>query len=376
MKIGIMTFWESSNNYGQLLQAFALQNYLTNKGHEVFFIKFYRIAPPSKISITNLIKTRLSIFKKRLLDRDNSKLNPVEPDRGFEHFRRFRLNMGSVSYRSLLDLQQNPPVADAYISGSDQVWNNTFKVPCLPFLLPFGDSTVKRIAYAASFGQRELSPETALLFKQYLPEFDAVSVREKSGKNICEDVGYDQAVWVPDPTLLFDKHEWLKMLNIGQSDSGSDKEHVFVYTLGNSAINDKGKYLEHVSKIPNVDVLHATANNDYSGNVYPEVTEWIRLIAHAKFVITNSFHGMVFCIIFNKNFIVLPNTGAAEGMNERIASLITKFSLDDHMMFHYDEERVNRLLQKEISWDEINNSISKWKLVAENFIESALKSKF
>jgi len=373
MKIGIMTFWESHNNYGQLLQAFALQNFLINKGHDVYFIKFYRIPPPSKKSLVSRLKTQLSVLVKESFSKTSTQNSlHVEPDRGFDHFRRSYLNIGTTSYKSLSELQLNPPVADVYICGSDQVWNNTFKVPCLPFLLAFGDSSIKRVAYAASFGQKELSSETSEIFRKYLPKFNAVSVRENSGVQICKDVGYDSAVWVPDPTLLFNKEEWSRMLNIRKNGSEMSGKNVFIYTLGNSAIRDKDKYLEHVKQLQDVKISHATANNDFTGNVYPEISEWVALISRADFVITNSFHGMVFCIIFNKNFIVLPNTGAAEGMNERITSLITKFKLEDHMMFEYSEREVDSILAKRTSWDEINNAISEWRNVADNFIKKSL----
>ncbi|WP_069660918.1 polysaccharide pyruvyl transferase family protein [Arcticibacter eurypsychrophilus] len=375
MKIGIMTFWESQNNYGQLLQAFALKTYLRQKGHDVFFIRFYRIPSAKKKSALSRLKFKVILYLNDHFDLnlEVTKAGSPEPDRGFTPFKKQYLKFSPRSYTSLAELKDNPPQADAYICGSDQVWNNTFKVPAEPFFLPFGKSSIKRIAYAASIGQRELSPETAQLFERQLSHFNAVSVREKSSLSICTDAGYKNPVWVPDPTLLFAKQDWLNLLPVPRGNFRPESKKVFIYTLGNSAIKDKEAYLSYIRDMPGVEVQHASANGDTSGNRFPSIPEWLGLIAESDFIMTNSFHGMVFCIIFNKKFIILPNTGAKEGMNERITSLITKFNLEQHMMFGFDRTKMDDLMKLDTDWDYVNNQIADWRHVAHEFLDGALK---
>lgn len=370
-----MTFWESQNNYGQLLQAFALQTYLKQKGHDVFFIRFYRIPSSKKKSALSRLKFKVILYLNDHfnLNLELTKAGSPEPDRGFTPFKKQHLKFSPRSYTSLAELQQHPPQADAYICGSDQVWNNTFKVPAEPFFLPFGEASTKRIAYAASIGQKEISPETAQLFKRQLAHFNAVSVREKSSLSICIGAGYKNPVWVPDPTLLFTKQDWLRLLPVPAGNFKPGSKKVFVYTLGNSAIRDKEAYLDYIRAMPGVDMQHASANGDNSGNCFPSIPQWLGLISESDFIMTNSFHGMVFCIIFNKKFIILPNTGAKEGMNERITSLISKFNLEHHMMFGFEKAKMDELMSKETDWDFVNAQIADWRHVAYEFLDEAVK---
>lgn len=359
MKIGIMTFWESQNNYGQLLQAFAMQAHLKKEGHEAFLIKFYRIYP---VKNKSLIKKLAQLLKGK---------KKVE-DRGFDLFRNRYFSFSEQGYKSYQELIDNPPVADAYICGSDQVWNNTFSVPCEPFLLGFGDKNVKRISYAASIGQKSLSTDTAELFKKHLKNFNGISVRERSSVDICTKIGFNNVVWVPDPTLLFNKSEWCDLLSLSTSEATKQSESIFVYTLANSEITDKQKFIDYSTSMPGVDVIHTSANNDSSGNSYPTINEWVGYISRADYIITNSFHGMVFCIIFNKKFVILPNTGQAAGMNERITSLLGRFNLEDHVMYEFSKEKIDQLFSKEIDWKSINKSISDWGKEGRDFLNKSL----
>lgn len=358
-----MTFWESLNNYGQLLQAYALQTYLQKKGHEVFLIKYYRV---SEFEFKSLFYRFKSFIKKRIPSKRQIKSNKREHE--FLLFKKKYINFSKNSYYSLQEIQKNPPKADVYICGSDQVWNNSFKVKCHPFLLGFGDSRIIRISYAASFGKKNLNPQTMNLFKENIGRFDGVSVREKSGIKICEDAGYSNAVWVPDPTLLFNKNEWRENLSIESISSKENKNKIFIYTLGNSHINNKQEILDYAYMLPDTDICHASANNDPTGDSYPGIRDWVKNITEADFVITNSFHGMVFCIIFNKNFVVLPNTGEVQGMNERITSLLDKLQLEGHIMHEFSKSHMNELRTKVVNWENVSTIINSWKKEADEFL--------
>lgn len=371
MKIGIMTFWESNNNYGQLLQLYALQTYLKERGHEPFLIQFRRIIPPKKKTLKYKISRfyPLNIIEYLIFKKKTRKIAFYDKKREFVKFKNKHIISGDIVYESFQALKENPPNADVYICGSDQIWNNSWGVSAEPYLLGFGNANVKRIAYAASFGQRSLSDDTYQLFKKYIDMFDGVCVREESGLTICKSLGYQYAKWLPDPTLLFDRKKWIALLSLNPTRSNKSKQ-IFIYTLGNSKIGDKQKFIDYAKSLKDTDVFHASANNDFSGNTYPSIYKWLEIISGSDLIITTSFHGMVFSIIFNRNFIVLPNTGKSEGMNERIESLLGKLDLKDHILQDFDEQRVRELSIKSVDWTSINEKLAEWAQESANFFHA------
>tara|TARA_B100002049_G_scaffold211589_1_gene174811 strand:- start:9535 stop:10668 length:1134 start_codon:yes stop_codon:yes gene_type:complete len=377
MKIGIITFWESNNNYGQILQLFAMQAALKKMGHEPFLIKYHRIAPKNKQSfVERLINFNPVRSLKHRLDaplREKSK--QMDAKRRFQEFKEKHILFGKEAFKTLDSLKENPPKADVYLTGSDQVWNHTFKVSAEAFLLGFGGADVKRISYAASYGVTEQDEATQKMFKSYLKDFDGISVREKSGVQLTEDLGH-KAQWVLDPTLLFTKEDWVDLLELNKvgEQPGVKKEQVFMYMLGNSEIVDKDKFIAFAKALPHKSVIHATANSDFTGNAYPTIPEWVYNISTSELVITTSFHGMIFCILNNTKFIVLPNTGSAKGMNGRVESMLTALGLQEHIMTSFDQEKVEYILGKEINWDKVNEFLAKWRVDSFNFLEKHINS--
>lgn len=358
-----MTFWESTNNYGQILQLFALSETLKRKGHDPFLIKFYRIPPNHKKKV---LASKFNLFQ--LLDFVN-KLFVHDKDeiRKFNHFKSKYLSFGNRNYYSLDDLKRNPPKADMYIVGSDQVWNNNFSISVEPFLLGFGNPGIKRVAYAASFGVSDLDTESKKIFLKYLKDFDAISVRERSGVGICNDLGSISVDWVLDPTMLFTKENWFQMLNISDSEPNNT---IFIYTLGHSSNNDKDRFISHANQLEGFSVIHASANNDGLGGFLPTIEEWIGCINNSSFVVTTSFHGVVFCLLCKTNFVVLPSQGNKEGMNERIDSLLGLVELKDHIAKEFSAENFNFLLGKKIDWNRVNTLIQEKRDSSFSFLES------
>lgn len=375
MKIGIMTFWESINNYGQILQLFAMQSYLTKIGHSPFLIPYHRVPPPVKMSLfTRLFRLNpISSYRRKRYERIKVLSEVQDLKRQFSQFKKQFINFGQEEYYSLSDLIARPPIADVYVTGSDQVWNNSFQVSAEAFLLGFGDSRIKRVAFAASFGKRKLDTTTEKLFKKYIHKFSAVGIREKSGLEICNTLGYRNAKWVLDPTFLFTKSEWEELLGINFVRNVSSPKTVFIYTLGNSEIVEKELFINYAKSLEGFVTLHATANNDSSGSLFPTIPEWVSYIGSSELVITTSFHGMVFCLINNTKFIILPNTGAAEGMNERIDSLLSLLGLEHHKMTRFDKEHADSILRNEVDWAEINRKISDFRQESMKFLAEALE---
>lgn len=376
MKIGIMTFWDSNNNYGQVLQLFALQNYLKKLGHEPFLIKYHRKEKVALAS-TDIIS---KVFSKKLFSFISYKLNAgkrkvaaaYDLQRQFPVFKAAHLVYGAEDYYSFEELLANPPAADVYFSGSDQVWNNHFKYSAEPFLLGFGDAKIRRVSYAASLGQASLTEKDTQLFSKYLDALDYISVREEQSIPLLAPLTKKPIALVLDPTFLFLKEEWASLLQLKATPQAESK--IFIYTLGNSEIKDKAKFIQYAKSMPTYKVVHATANNDFSGNAYPTVEGWLEVIGQSELVITTSFHAVVFCIIHQVNFIVLPNSGESAGMNERIISLLQMLDLEDHIMAEFDEQQFLSILHKQVKWDFVELILSAYRQVSQDFFKHALSS--
>ena len=207
MRIGIITYWSSSDNYGQQLQCFALQKYLKGLGHDAYLIKYMPISSvPLWRRIVRSIKYRLLISsEQKENDKKNAEISGtnelLNAKRNFVGFRNNYIDSTDIVYHSIHELRANPPKADVYICGSDQVWNNRLEDEnTAGWFLDFGSPKTRRLSYAASIG-REIDSKEYESFSKYLKRFDAISVREKSGADIVKSMGRDDVVVVPDTEL-------------------------------------------------------------------------------------------------------------------------------------------------------------------------------
>ena len=236
MKIGIITYWQSNDNYGQQLQCWALQQWLKDKGHQPYLIRYdfiNRTLPVNKLKkvwkVMLVYPALRAIWRKsrqKSLENKIASLTIKNKARLFDKFREDRIEKSDAVYCSLGELQTNPPQADAYITGSDQVWSQLLDIKENEvFFLNFGNSGIRRISYAASFGMDEYPSKLNGALKDNLSRFDAVSVREKAGVDICKNVGIDSKM-VLDPTLLLDSDNYRKI-----EASRRKAEYVYIYSL-------------------------------------------------------------------------------------------------------------------------------------------------
>jgi hypothetical protein len=359
MKIGIMTFWWSEDNYGQILQCYALQKYLRDAGHDAYLIRYDSrndiIKRPFLVNISMALNpvTLYNFLKYRIrmkIDMWEKRNNP----RRFSEFREKHIKQSEKVYYSYAELRDNPPEADVYIAGSDQIWN-TFDVSpkrainvLRAYCLDFGSLAAKRMAYAASFGKKKLDTGSVLIFSQLLKRFDHISVREKSGMEICRQCGIHQAEWSPDPTMLLDA-EVYRTLYINESINCSPRPYCFVYLLGNEHDFSIQAVYDWADK-KRIDVVYVTGNaqHDNHEKIYASIPEWLYLIDHAEYVITNSFHASVFALLFHKQFGVIPLKGKLEGMNDRFYSLFEIFRLPERFISNFS------VLDKHIDWELIS----------------------
>ena len=368
MKIGIITYWITRSNYGTVLQNYALQTFLRSFGFETFLI---RTDIPLGCSRLDYYKSLLQkngffslacYFKSRLfckIARKISSENKNDDKRNFPDFVNKNLNPTKV-FRSLSELESDCPMADIYIAGSDQVWNTygenygAVSEQIKAYLLSFAPDSAKKISCAASFGKSSLAVEFENLFKQELSEFDFISCREKSGVEICKGLGFENAVLQQDPTMLLSSDEYKK---IASKNLVPKKPYILLYLLGNDTDFSTRK-LKQFAKLKNLEVVYVPANEaqkiNFHKKTFPTVEEWLGLYENASAVVTNSFHGTVFSLIFNKSFLSVHQTGKFEDQNVRIDSLLEDFGLKNRifsgdfekLFAPVDFENVNKRLEE------------------------------
>jgi len=361
MKIGIMTFWMSSDNYGQQLQCYALQKYLRNAGHDAYLIRYNIYNDYAPKSPRPVWKKFLKLFNPNKLYRylsDKKQMTTIAQEnkknekREFEGFRSKYIKQSERIYNRYDELKENPPEADVYIVGSDQVWNPNYYLSLEKqvgaYFLGFGDSSIKRISYAPSFCNEKLNDEIVKIIAPLLKKFDYVSVREKQGLNICKQCGINNAEYVPDPTILLDANTY-RALYKNEVLRKTGKQYCFLYFLNNgSDFHVKNVY--DWAKRKNIEVVYVSANFqvDKYKKTYATIPEWIYLLEHSEYVITNSYHCCVFALLFEKKFSVIPISQKHKEMNSRVDSLFE--------LFQIEKRWVNSdfsILNNEINWRQI-----------------------
>ena len=332
MKIGIVTYWKSGCNYGEQLQLFALQEYLRSLGHEPFLIRYDYEADLIYGSRPLPVRVIRACNPRRLAGHFITKRNNkefirdcTEHPRGFESFREQHLSMSRI-YSSIDDLRNDPPEADLYIAGSDQIWNTfgggliEMRNRIAAFFLDFGKEGVKKISYAASWGKDELPDDQAEYIKPFLAKFDAVSVREETGLGICGKLGREDVVLSPDPVLL---HGVQKYRSLYEEAGVKRREgrYVFFYYLNNGVNFDRQKVFDWAREKGLETVYVSDDWHKGFERTFPGIPEWIRLIDDAEHVVTNSYHCGIFALLFGKKFGIIRRTGAHAGMNSRLLTL-------------------------------------------------------
>ena len=386
MRIGIVTYWSSSDNYGQQLQCFALQKYLIGLGHDTYLIKYM---PTNHIPlwrrIARSIKYRLLVSseqkeKDKKLKLICEKNNLLNCRRGFKEFRDKYIKSTEIVYRNIKELRNNPPDADIYICGSDQVWNNSLKdSDTAGWFLDFGKPTVKRVSYAASIG-RDIDSSEINRFTKYLKNFNAISVREQKAYALCHQLGFDKSIIAIDPTFLLNSSAY-DSIEIDSNDIDvAGEPYVFIYTLNirtaeeiywddfQKIIAKDGLQIRSVSSsgyLPARELLPGVQNEQAT------IPEWLSLIKHSEYVITTSFHGVVFCLLYHKPFYaVLLNNEYSKG-NDRIISLLE--SLDLSFLIISNKESLTQAGFDRIDWVEVDEKIVLLRKKSVHFIDEILK---
>lgn len=298
MKAGIMTF-PNSTSYGAVLQMFALYRTVKKLGYEAEIINYHN-------SYMKSGKHMLS--PGRIL---RSKLTGLLHTRMHTSFQKFEKQMVKIPEKHFSDKKRLRKIAERYsavICGSDQVWNPNITNGDLSFFLDFCGLNTSRIAYAPSFGVETLSEEFGKAVAQELKCFSSLSVREEGGNNIIQQLLGQPTQVVVDPTLLLDGCEW-ERYEVPCPEAQGD--YILYYTIRSS--DTLWEFCKFLAQKHNLKILRIGGNRiskkyRKNGNVQyvsdAGPGEWLYLLHHARYVVTNSFHGTAFSINYRKNFFV------------------------------------------------------------------------
>lgn len=353
-------------NYGSVLQTYATQKVLESTGVQceiVDYISPYRakrplfLEYPSKLQGKRIKKAIYYIVKIPSF---------FLKDITFGGFIKKHINLSREQYITNADLIADPPKADIYITGSDQVWNSKYNHGVDgSYYLNFTEKDAKKIAFVTSFGRESLSAEEQEQVTPMLREYSSISVREDSAVQILDKMGLD-SVCLIDPTLQVDKEEWLR-LAANRKVKGKYLLLFLLYNEDNGAMEyavkvAKEKNLKLVKlswelkKPKSVDVLFTHRS--------PEV--FLSLFANADCIVTNSFHGVAFSINLNRQFVFVPRSE----FNGRIESLLRLTGLENRKVV--DINNID-IVNEEVDYSEVNLRLNSEREKAKRFLTEVLK---
>lgn len=381
MKIAILT-QPLIQNYGGILQCYALQTVLQNMGHEVVVLnRTYNFSYKQIIlQIGSLIKSVILKFilrkkNKRLINpllenyRELLEYNSPDPKRVNSFKKQYiRLSKGLWTSKDLGNYcKQNR--FDVIIVGSDQVWRELYS-PCITdYFLGFlsNKNKTKKIAYAASFGTSEnpISYEGIKLCKKHINKFDAISTREISGVKLVKELFNKDASLVLDPTLLLSAEDYIQLIK--EDDSVSEMPHDTLTTYILDWSHKKKKCIDGIAaelKLLNRNDIYPDDSSSYSFRM-KSIPQWLASFRNARYVITDSFHGCVFSIIFRKDFAVIINN---ERGSDRFTSLLRILELEDRIISVDDKESIMSVLTTPIAYANVERKIEDMGNVSLSFL--------
>ena len=353
-KIAIVTK-HSAYNYGAMLQAYALQSTIEKLGGAPIIVDFGKQKRPGvkmQKSFSGLVKKIYSIrYKKEL----------TEGYKRFEQFRDKSLYL-SNAYKSYAELKNNPPEADVYVVGSDQVWN-PLRISETNFLRFVPDDKVKA-SYAASMGISNIPEGSKRLFAEYVSDFDFISVREEDAKNLIEASTEQECRVDVDPVFLLSEDEWREV----SVSSQIKKPYILCYCIYRPQwLNN---WLKKLHNATGKDIVVVTTNayrNLYHNRIVRNAgpKEMLGLLINADFVVSSSFHGVALSIVNNKPFYAIINPDAPS----RIENMLTRFHLENRIL------SPNHLpVLDEIDYSKAKIAIEQYVKDSYNYIEFLIKS--
>lgn len=326
MKVGILTF-HASHNYGSMLQAYALQQTVTGLGHDCEIINFRtdrqrRFYRPFFINGGLRSKVKAVLYPRIAID-------DVRKHRSFERFLREHLQISEREYRTAQQLSEALLPYDAIIAGSDQIWNTSCFDFDRAYFLSFAPSGVRKIAYAPSMGPEpriQVLKESDRTICKDLTDFAAVSVRESATADRIEHITGKRPEITLDPTLLLSPEQWVALT---PQKCIYEKDYILLYTpwYNENIYNEAARFAEKwdmdvVVTLPESSRYWQKKQSHFKFITAVGPLEFLNLVKNARIVVSQSFHAVVFSIMFNRQFY------AINGMDDaRISNILNMLNL-------------------------------------------------
>ena len=378
-KVGLITIYMVFN-YGAELQAYATQKVLKLMGYDAELINypFYKnkrhiSTKASKPTFPFSIEKKISEWAYPKIARLKILLqhNRNEKKR-IDNFLQFHNENTSLSpeYRTIESLYNSVKKYDAYVVGSDQVWNPGIYSSLDPYFLKFAPKKSKRLSYASSFGVSHIPDYTNNYFRDALSELDNISVREENAVQLVNDLCGKEALWVLDPTLLLNVREWME---VAKPVADLPEKYLLLYEL------TPCPYLKElalkIAKEEDLKVVRITKDAalvEKDGSIINVTdagpSEFLWMFDHADFVVTNSFHGTAFSINFNKDFFVV--TPARMNNNSRQQSILRLFNLSERIIKEGEPLPANNLWK--IDFVPVNDILERERTKSKDYLKKAI----
>ena len=379
MKIAKLT-WLYNGNYGSVLQAFALQKFLENEGYNVIDLNY---KPSISTKLINWVTSRnsFSLFfdKYKGLKNKSSFTDDTLIRARAENFKRFKEENIKLTKlcKNPRELKKVAEDYDVFICGSDQIWSPKLMNPI--FYFSFLNENKIKISYAPSFGVTDTTVEKKKKIGKLLEKFDYISIRENQGQELIKEItGKDVPVQV-DPTMLLDKDEWEKYSG---TEKIIEKDYVFCYLL-----TPNKEYIENVRKFAkekNLEVVIVPTekgpfNTGFIEHYEAGPKEWLNLLKNSSYVFTDSFHGCIFSVIFQKNVFLYKrfSDNSKKSENSRIYTLTKWLEIEERLIDNTNMEKIFDL--KNVDYEKVAKNLrnksqesSKWLLDVINESENKI----
>lgn len=380
-KIGIITHYYNSLNYGGNLQAYALCKYLMKCDVDVEQIS-YNKSHKKKIfqgTVKDILKNAMYETKKNILHfwyRNEIKTLSVQRNKAFYHFSKILIPHSDTVYTDE-NIKECLGEYDIFVTGSDQVWNLTWYRR--PFFLDFVSDEGSKISYAASISLDVLDDEQKEIFSNSLKSYKAISVREDMSVNLLKDILDKDVELVLDPTFLLDIEDWEAVC----SERIVGEKYIFAYFLGyREGIDDIVMNYARNHNLRVVTIPYASGNWKRNGRRFRDIEimdaspeMFLSLVKYSECVFTDSFHAIVFSFIFKKQFYVF-NRDKQGSMKSRIISLTSILDLQDRFCMRAEQESIEYIENlSEIDYSVCFNEVEKmreksYKFIQKNIIEN------
>lgn len=385
-KIGLVSCY-FKDNYGSQLQAYATQKILEDYGYEVETIDISKNKDFSngkkkyylgQIFNFNFIKTKFGMIKLKVDKKINKELgkNINVRNKRFKEFKKiYDLTPAYESYSKLNEVAKE---YEAIVVGSDQLWLPV-NVVADYYTLNWVPDDVKKISYSTSFGVSIVPDKYKEQYKKFLNRIDYLSTREDAGKEIIKNITDRDAKVVCDPTLLFNKDEWM---SIQEEKPIYEDKYILCYFLGNSIEYRKfAERLKEKTGCKIVSLNHCDEYVKYSDEFADETPydigpgEFLNLIRNAEYVCTDSFHGTVFSLINNKKFFCFRrhNKKSKNSTNSRLDSLLGRVNLEERLL--EGNEEIDDVLKMKINFNVVNEKLEEFRNESKKFLEDSLNVK-